>query len=933
MKRAWLVLVLVLAQPLLAAETQVAWFTDAAIKDAGRAAPPPDALPACDGACGKGVRLVKAAPVEWPDMKRDLGYVSFWIKPNWNGSDGKTYRLLRIGDPDSGGFFVEKAETGMLRYVMSTPKKTTAARHDVSAWKAGQWHHVVISWLSVRNRPLGLPLWVDKVCVAGPVCGTDEFPNVEDKRVWIGDASADAVMDELILRANPAAQGRDQIRDVYQDYFRTAPYARIAIDLHPMYGPMDPRVVEGCTKQYGLMAARPEGMERVTDFVVRYAQWSYYDAKPFITWSTSDAKIATVDAGGMVTGKAVGTCTLAAEFRGMKTSRKIAVIPIDRPDLDLIYVERLPKYARDAEKNNPAPGDKVQSVAHIVNFGYRTAPAGAEVRFELIADKNRNFRLDADEKPAAAQRKAIDRQLKPREEITAVFDWTWTDEPTWVRVVVDPKGRFDEICNSNNERCELNIARPLQMAVDRAQMEGFYKDRKINHIGSFSEYDWTNGQLERFGQMFRDAVYPTTSADGVRDAFRNDKTYITDTPKVKWEDEPLQHDERYYDGGFPVREPINLMAVDGAILHEYGHTCAALPDLYGYVVFRQNVLLKDEKGRDYAGSVLMPQLSPDSPVMPFSSANNVPCGVGLPSLMDSCSMYLAPFEAGAVQWFAGWRGGRFWGTQGRMMPIFRQYLKIYDVNDRPLKGAAVYVYGVSNTPCMRAETKYFADRPKFIGQTDESGRFLFPNVTDPAWDDPETDVVDGSIKVWNPFGLVANLSGTTPDCAFTPNVMIVEGLLLVKIASGPQTEFYWLPLPEFNNEFLSGHTFTGIIPVRTSLAPSAAPTPVTRPTVPEAVQKMNKRPVAVVDRTEITVGCGQEFALDGSKSSDPEGQPLTCNWASTRGGINPEHSWQPILNAKAPDRPFECEYIFYVIDGIRCSQPVTVKIHVVKDAK
>jgi hypothetical protein len=163
--------------------------------------------------------------------------------------------------------------------------------------------------------------------------------------------------------------------------------------------------------------------------------------------------------------------------------------------------------------------------------------------------------------------------------------------------------------------------------------------------------------------------------------------------------------------------------------------------------------------------------------------------------------------------------------------------------------------------------------------------------------------------------------------------MIVEGLLLVKIASGPQTEFYWLPLPEFNNEFLSGHTFTGIIPVRTSLAPSAAPTPVTRPTVPEAVQKMNKRPVAVVDRTEITVGCGQEFALDGSKSSDPEGQPLTCNWASTRGGINPEHSWQPILKAKAPDRPFECEYIFYVIDGIRCSEPVTVKIHVVKDAK
>ncbi len=926
----WVLLAVLASRSLYAADVQVAWFTDAQVAGAARSAAPAEPLPSAPGTCGKGVALVQAAPVEWPDLRRDLGYVGFWIRPNWDGNDGKAHRLLRIGDRDTGGLVVDKAASGMLRYVMLTPKKMTAARHDVSDWKAGQWHHVVVSWLSVNGRPTGLPLWIDRVCVAGPVFGADEFPDPADRRVWIGDASSDAVMDELVLRARPAAEGREQIRDVYQDYFRTAPYRGIAIDLHPMYGPMDPRVVAGCPKQYGLLAQRPERTERVTDFAVRYAQWSYYDAKPFIAWTTSDPRVATVDATGRVTGVAPGTCTLKAEFRGMKAGQKVTVIGIDQPDLDLVYVERLPKYARDAEKNRPAPGDKVQSVAHVINFGYRPAPAGAEVRFELIPDRNRNFRLDADEKPAVTQKKAIDKALQPREEITETFDWTWTDEPTWVRVVVDPKGRFGEICNANNERCELNLARPLQMAVDRPQLDGFYKDRKINHVGSFSEYDWVNGQLARFGQMLLDAVYPTTSPDGVRDAFRNDRTYVVDTEKTKWEDEPLVKDERFYDGGFPVREPIDLMAIDGAILHEFGHTCTALPDLYGYVVFKENVLLRDPKGEPYAGGALMPQVATHGSVMPFSSANNVPCGVGNPSLMDQCSLWLAPFEAGAIHWLAGWRGGRFWGVQGRMMPTYEQFLKIYDVDDRPLRGAAVYVYGVTNTPCSDAGTKYFADRPKFIDQTDDDGRFRFPGETDASWDDPDTDAVDGAIKVWNPFGRAANLSGTTPDVAFTPNVWIVEGLLLVKIVSAGETEFYWLPLPEFNTLFLSGERLSGTLPVRTSLKPCSEPAPLARPVVPEAVRQANKRPVAVVARREVAVRCNEAFDLDGSKSLDPEGQPLTYHWVSTRGGVSPERSDGAILRAKAPDRPMECEYLFYVIDGLRCSEPVSVRVKVEK---
>jgi hypothetical protein len=389
-----------------------------------------------------------------------------------------------------------------------------------------------------------------------------------------------------------------------------------------------------------------------------------------------------------------------------------------------------------------------------------------------------------------------------------------------------------------------------------------------------------------------------------------------------WDDQPYNQQMIYFDGGFPVNEPVDMMAVDAAILHEFGHTILSQPDLYGYGVKACNIFLTDGRGKPYAGSCLLPVIEGDE-LMPFSPGVNVACGRGYGSLMDGCQLWLHSSQAGHILHYKGYRQDRFWGTQGRLVPSRANWLLVYDRDDQPLKGAAVYVYHVAQASVQDSGAKYFADRPKFVGQTDAEGRFVFPNETDPNWDDPATDEVDGAVGVWNPFG------GAKTDVAFTPNVWTVEGLLLLRIVSGAQEELQFMDLLAFNDVFLSGRQVHGVYPIRTNLAACPEPASVVRKPVPEAIREINKRPVALAP-AEMTVRCGQEFEIDGSGSYDPEGQPLYYRW-SERGRWSPLDQHQgPVLRLKAPDKPGMVEYKFWVIDGIRCSEAAVIKVEVVQ---
>ena len=137
---------------------------------------------------------------------------------------------------------------------------------------------------------------------------------------------------------------------------------------------------------------------------------------------------------------------------------------------------------------------------------------------------------------------------------------------------------------------------------------------------------------------------------------------------------------------------------------------------------------------------------------------DVPAGVGYASLMHDCHLWLHPSQAAHAQWYRGFRGSRFWGSQGRLLAAREHYLKVYDINDEPLVGAAVYVYACTQTQANDAGTKFFVDRPKFSGNTDADGRYQFTGLA-PG----ETRVVSGEMQANDYWRHEATLSWRVLD--------------------------------------------------------------------------------------------------------------------------------------------------------------------------
>ncbi len=910
-----LVLSMLGSRGIQAPKLQTASFTDAELGGSERIVMSGQPL-MVPGTLGKGIRSLQATQFSGVKLNPVEGMIEVWVKPSWAGSDARDHIIWSTNTVNGFQLKLEKSKLGFMRAVSQTPTGMTVSRTDIGSWKPGQWHHVVVGWASHNGNNIGLPLWVDRTAVDGQITKQNLFdPNSTPTELTIEGAD----FDELIIRPSLSAEGGyGMVASVYRDYFRTAPYTDLKLDNSATGVSSDTRAIVGYPKQFGLSANNQGTWQPTVENVVRYSQWGYFDARKLIRWSSSNPRVLKIDDQGRGFGVSAGTCEVRANFHGLSTTYRVNVISPNRPDLDAIGIELLPRFRSDAASDRPQAGNIVTAKVRVGNFGL-VASQLSLVRFSLIKRAAHDFFRVPNTRATSTMEFPLPPLLAGRE-TSLEFRFPFPADSMWMKVEIDPDNKLDELCVANNTIEELTDSRPIHMGFNPKYFAEERDQKLLNHVGSFSYYDWIRAEKARMDVMLHDAIYPSTGPNGVEEAYRIDR--LTPLELGKWDDEPFNKEAVFFDGGYPINEKVDLNSIDCAIIHELGHTVLSQPDLYGYGTAAKNVFVTDDTGKPVAGTPAFPVVSGESN-LPSSPGINIPCGLGYPSLMDGCQLWLPSSMAGHIMYYRGYRPDRFWGTQGRMIPSRSNWLLLTDAYDQPLINAAVYVYHVTQAPVQDSGAKYFSDRPKFMGKSDAEGRFIFPNETDQDWDDPKTDVVDGSKPVWNPFGTA------TTDTAFTPNVWEVEGLLLVRIVAGKQSEYRFVDLTQFNDEFLSGHRVAGRYHLRTSLQPVKEPTQIQRRAIPDAIRTTNKAPVAVAPK-DITVQCGDEFTIDGSKSFDPEGQHLIYRWNVGEGWLRGSLSQASKLVLKAPTTPQTLTYKFWVIDGIRCSEPIVVTVKVVR---
>jgi hypothetical protein len=101
-----------------------------------------------EGKFGQGLYVGRGTwlrlPLKEKSINRNEGTIGFWFKPDHAMADGKYRRLLSIGNE----FSLHKDQFDCLSFHIGTKHVTTKE----PSWKAGEWHHVAITWKNAEGE-------------------------------------------------------------------------------------------------------------------------------------------------------------------------------------------------------------------------------------------------------------------------------------------------------------------------------------------------------------------------------------------------------------------------------------------------------------------------------------------------------------------------------------------------------------------------------------------------------------------------------------------------------------------------------------------------------------------------------------------------------------------------------------------------------------
>ena len=104
------------------------------------------------GKSGKAIRLSQGQGFRIVGNDGNLnpaeGSVQMWVRPSWHGADGQVHRLFSAYVERGNYLTVNKLADNQLGVATGGAGVGSYKRvnKDISAWKAGEWHHIAFSW-------------------------------------------------------------------------------------------------------------------------------------------------------------------------------------------------------------------------------------------------------------------------------------------------------------------------------------------------------------------------------------------------------------------------------------------------------------------------------------------------------------------------------------------------------------------------------------------------------------------------------------------------------------------------------------------------------------------------------------------------------------------------------------------------------------------
>lgn len=398
-------------------------------------------------------------------------------------------------------------------------------------------------------------------------------------------------------------------------------------------------------------------------------------------------------------------------------------------DLDVTFIERLPRYAYDAPKNNPEVGETVTFLGHIKCWDGVLPSVAYRWLIDGVA-ANEGFLTD----------------LAVNEERVVTQEWIWQPGDHWVMLVVDPDGAVGEFSEANNAREDRINAIIAGFWVEQSSYDYFHQYQRELGIGSNSWEDWIQRQMARQNQLYAEAVWPI-SPQGVLDRVRIDKIVVvpdgalplagglpTNNPDLRdrtvdlmwgFPSSQLPPNSSFYANHTSLSES-NPFYIEQSLIHELGHA-RYLIDSYGFDVHNTaahggyDSVQIWEGGTYVGGSRYMPFLAFDE-VLHYNQNGGVMSG--------PYGFRWSPYEAGALNLIAGRRArcGNYnapcnIGEYLQDLPS-NNHVRFTNVGGKPLVGAEISVFRATGGPGWYGKT--FDNTPDLLFTTDVDGYVHMP---------------------------------------------------------------------------------------------------------------------------------------------------------------------------------------------------------------